>query len=93
MAVTYKGVPNRERWLQPWEKFRSKNPVVESLPAEDVEPVMEVKLFEDAPIIGKPIVEKPKKKGRPKKKEIVPSVGGVKEPQDELKSEEDPWAV
>ena len=84
MAITYKGVPGRARFLAPEDKFKAKkapplipvwnqaNPIVE--PAiEVIQPVPETDskpiVINSKPIThdSEPTIEKPKKRGRPKK--------------------------
>ena len=90
MAITYKGDSNRERWLEPADKFKAKKaPLV--VPMERlVEPVLkqeadsnsvvvdskvnEVKLTESVP----PEPRKPKRKGRSKKKTTTQEPTGKK---------------
>ncbi|MBC8275797.1 MAG: hypothetical protein H8E40_12630 [Chloroflexi bacterium] len=85
MAVTYKGIPNRERWLQPSEKFKAKKVLLIVSIEKLAEPVLEQEkgtepiVVDSNPIVNdvepietdsKPGIGKPKKRGRPKKRVV-----------------------
>ena len=88
MSVTYRGKPNRERFLAPGDKFRAKKVVQEPLMVPvvpvwvnleemrqapetekvvDIKPVVKPIMVESELIVDEPVIEKPKKRGRPKK--------------------------
>ncbi len=86
MAVTHKGKSNRERFLAPEDKFKTKKTslmipierlvLVEGIVVSGDVPVLEEQEGNEPPVVGpKPdeletIPEKPKKRGRPKKRSV-----------------------
>jgi len=102
VAVTYKGIKDRQRWLQPWEKFKPKavKPVeaipveIEEVVEEVTEAVIESETAEEPVeeiIVEGILIEEPRHRGRKKKVEKVAEDFFAEEPQDV--TGDDPWAV